>query len=69
MAVITNKRSVMTLYSGSNDPYSHRSRIVLAEKNVTYEVLEVEPGNLPEDLIDLNPYNSVPTLIERDLVL
>jgi len=59
----------MTLYSGSNDPYSHRSRIVLAEKNVTYEVIEVEPGNLPEDLIDLNPYNSVPTLIDRDLVL
>jgi RNA polymerase-associated protein len=69
MAVITNKRSVMTLYSGSNDPYSHRARIVLAEKNVTYEVNEVEPGNLPEDLIDLNPYNSVPTLIDRDLVL
>lgn len=59
----------MTLYSGSNDPYSHRARIVLAEKNVTYEVNEVEPGNLPEDLIDLNPYNSVPTLIDRDLVL
>lgn len=69
MAVITNKRSVMTLYSGSNDPYSHRARIVLAEKSVTYEVKEIEPGNLPEDLIDLNPYNSVPTLVDRDLVL
>lgn len=69
MAVITNKRSVMTLYSGSNDPYSHRARIVLAEKSVTYEVKEIEPGDLPEDLIDLNPYNSVPTLVDRDLVL
>ena len=69
MAVITNKRSVMTLYSGSNDPFSHRARIVLAEKSVTYEVKEIEPGNLPEDLIDLNPYNSVPTLVDRDLVL
>ncbi len=69
MAVVTNKRSVMTLYSGSNDVQSHRARIVLAEKNVTYEVIEVEPGNLPEDLIDLNPYNSVPTLVDRDLVL
>ncbi len=69
MAVITNKRSVMTLYSGSNDPYSHRARIVLAEKNVTYEVKEIEQGDLPEDLIDLNPYNSVPTLADRDLVL
>jgi len=69
MAVITNKRSVMTLYSGSNDPYSHRARIVLAEKSVTYEIKKIEPGNLPEDLIDLNPYNSVPTLVDRDLVL
>jgi len=69
MSVITNKRSVMTLYSGSNDPYSHRARIVLAEKNVTYEVNIIEPGDLPEDLIDLNPYNSVPTLVDRDLVL
>ncbi|MDH3325825.1 MAG: glutathione S-transferase N-terminal domain-containing protein [Gammaproteobacteria bacterium] len=69
MSVITNKRSVMTLYSGSNDPYSHRARIVLAEKNVTYEVNIIEPGELPEDLIDLNPYNSVPTLVDRDLVL
>lgn len=69
MAVITNKRSVMTLYSGINDPYSHRARIVLAEKSVTYEIIIIEPGNLPEDLIDLNPYNSVPTLVDRDLVL
>jgi len=69
MSVITNKRSVMTLYSGSNDPYSHRARIVLAEKNISYEVNIIEPGQLPEDLIDLNPYNSVPTLVDRELVL
>ena len=69
MTVITNKRSVMTLYSGGNDPYSHRARIVLAEKNVTYEAHIVEPAMLPEDLMDLNPYNSVPTLVDRDLVL
>jgi len=59
----------MTLYSGSNDPYSHRARIVLAEKSVAYEIHEIEQGELPEDLIDLNPYNSVPTLVDRDLVL
>lgn len=69
MAVITHKRSVMTLYTGSNDPFSHRARIVLAEKNVTYETHIIEPENLPEDLIDLNPYSSVPTLVDRDLVL
>ncbi len=69
MAVMANKRSVMTLFSGAADAYSHRARIVLAEKNVTYEVLEVEPDNPPQDLIDLNPYQSLPTLIDRDLVL
>ncbi|MDH5300597.1 MAG: glutathione S-transferase N-terminal domain-containing protein [Gammaproteobacteria bacterium] len=69
MGAVANKRSVMTLFSGHSDPYSHRSRIVLAEKNVTYDVVLVEPGQLPEDLIDLNPYNSVPTLLDRDLVL
>ncbi len=69
MAVITHKRSVMTLYTGANDPFSHRARIVLAEKNVTYETHIIEPESLPEDLIDLNPYSSVPTLVDRDLVL
>ena len=69
MAVATSKRSVMTLYSGTIDPFSHRARIVLNEKNVTFEIKQVEPGNLPEDLIDLNPYNTAPTLVDRDLVL
>ncbi|MDH5544056.1 MAG: glutathione S-transferase N-terminal domain-containing protein [Gammaproteobacteria bacterium] len=69
MALATGKRSVMTLFSGATDPFSHRARIVLNEKNVTFEVKEVTEGNLPEDLIDLNPYNSTPTLVDRDLVL
>lgn len=67
MAVVA-KRSVMTLFSG-NDAYSHQVRIVLAEKGVNFEVVEVNDDNIPEDLRDLNPYGSVPTLIDRDLVL
>ncbi len=67
MAVVA-KRSVMTLFSG-NDAYSHQVRIVLAEKGVNFEVVEVTSDNVPEDLTDLNPYGSVPTLIDRDLVL
>ena len=63
------KRSIMTLYSGSTDIYSHQVRIVLAEKGVNYEVLDVDPENKPEDLADLNPYNGVPTLVDRELVL
>lgn len=69
MSVIAPRRTVITLYSGSSDVHSHRSRIVLAEKRVVHEILEVSPGNMPEDLIDLNPYNTLPTLLDRDLVL
>lgn len=69
MAVVTNKRSVMTLFSGSTDPHSHRARIVLAEKGVTYDLLEVDVSVPVESLLEVNPYNSVPTLLDRDLVL
>lgn len=69
MAIITNKRSVMTLYSGAVDILSHRVRIVLAEKGVSYEVVNVESRSKPEDLLELNPYGSVPTLVDRELAL
>jgi RNA polymerase-associated protein len=59
----------MTLFSKAADPWSHRTRIVLAEKGIHVEVIDVQDGNLPEDLLDLNPYNTVPTLVDRDLVL
>ena len=59
----------MTLFSAPNDPWSHRTRIVLAEKGIGIEIVSVEPGRFPEDLLDLNPYHSVPTLVDRDLVL
>jgi RNA polymerase-associated protein len=69
MAVVTNKRSVMALYSDVECPYSHRVRMVLAEKNITVNVLDIDPLNLPDDLMDLNPYGSLPTLVDRDLIL
>jgi RNA polymerase-associated protein len=69
MAAISIRRSVMTLFSKPLDPWSHRTRLVLAEKSITIDIVDVEDGNLPEDLLDLNPYNSVPTLVDRDLVL
>jgi len=69
MASIANRRSVMALFSSATSPYSHRTRIVLAEKNITYEVHNVDDGEKHEDLMDLNPYNTVPTLVDRDLVL
>ena len=69
MAVIANRRSVMTLFSGVTDPWSHRTRLVLAEKGINIDFIDVDKGNLPEDLFDLNPYNSIPTLVDRELVL
>jgi RNA polymerase-associated protein len=59
----------MTLFSRAGDPDSHRTRFVLAEKGITYDVVNVDPADLPEDLIDLNPYQTIPTLVDRDLVL
>ena len=69
MAQMANKRLAMTLYSSDTDPYCHMVRIVLAEKGINYEAHEVDLNDTPEDLRDLNPYNEVPTLVDRDLVL
>lgn len=69
MAVAANKRSVMTLFSHADDMYSHQTRIVLAEKGVGVDINFVDLADLPEDLIDLNPYGTVPTLIDRELAL
>jgi RNA polymerase-associated protein len=69
MAVVANRRSVMTLFSSPTSPDSHRVRVVLAEKGITVEIVDVDAANKPEDLIDLNPYNTVPTLVDRELVL
>ena len=66
---VVAKRSSMTFYSDGNSHYSHRVRIVLAEKGVTVETIDVDPDNKPEDLAALNPYNTLPTLVDRDLVL
>ena len=69
MAVIANRRSVMTLFSKPTCIHSHRTRLVLAEKNINIEIADVDGPDLPEDLLDLNPYHTVPTLVDRDLVL
>jgi RNA polymerase-associated protein len=66
---VVAKRSSMIFYSDGRSQYSHRVRIVLAEKGVTVETVNVDPANTPEDLASLNPYNSLPTLVDRDLVL
>ncbi|MDA9108822.1 glutathione S-transferase N-terminal domain-containing protein [Woeseiaceae bacterium] len=69
MSVIANRRSVMNLFSRPTCIHSHRTRIVLAEKNINIDITSVVGPDLPEDLMDVNPYHTLPTLIDRDLVL
>jgi RNA polymerase-associated protein len=63
------KRSTMTLYSTAVCPYSHQVRMVMIEKGLTPEIVEVNLQDKPEDLLTLNPYGQVPTLVDRDLVI
>lgn len=63
---VTNR---LACYSDPADHYSHRVRIVLAEKGVSAEIISVEAGRHPPKLIEVNPYGSLPTLVDRDLAL
>jgi RNA polymerase-associated protein len=68
MGVVT-KRSSMTYFSDGRDHYSHRVRIVLAEKGVTVDLIDVDPNDMPEEVSEMTPYNTLPALLDRDLVL
>lgn len=69
MVPSARSRSVLTLYTTADDVQCHRARLVLAAKGVSYERVLVDPARPPEDLVDLNPYASTPTLVDRDLTL
>lgn len=68
MAIIT-KRTIMSLYSEQDDIYSHQVRIVLAEKGVNVDIMPTHSDSLSNALLEINPYGSLPTLIDRELVL
>lgn len=68
MAIVA-KRTIMSLFSDVDDVYSHQVRIVLAEKGVNVEILAVGHDESNDDLLAINPYGTVPTLIDRELVL
>ncbi|MGL4316953.1 MAG: glutathione S-transferase N-terminal domain-containing protein, partial [Pseudomonas sp.] len=59
----------LACYSDPADHYSHRVRLVLAEKGVSAEIIDVEGGRCPAQLAEVNPYGSLPTLVDRDLSL
>jgi RNA polymerase-associated protein len=59
----------MTLFSGASDIYSHQVRLVVAEKDIAVDIVQVDPADVPDELAEHNPYASVPTLVDRDLSL
>ena len=69
MTSVANRRSMMELYSGNTCIRSHQVRFVLAEKGILTEINYVDGSIVPEDLMALNPYVSLPTLIDRELIL
>ncbi len=69
MVNLNTRKSVMTLYSSPDCAMSHSARFVLHEKGVTADIEYYDPAEPPEDLLELNPNGTSPTLIERDLVL
>ena len=63
------RRSSMTLFSDPTCQYSHRVRIVLAEKGVTVDIEDIEANAVTEEILEANPYGTLPTLVDRDLAL
>jgi len=59
----------MTLFSDPSCHYSHRVRIVLAEKGIAVDIENVDPNAVSAELLEFNPYGTLPTLVDRDLAL
>lgn len=59
----------MTLFSDGLCHYSHRVRLVLAEKGISVDIVDSETEAPPAELAALNPYRKLPLLVDRDLVL
>ena len=60
---------MMNLYSGTTCPFSQRCRIVLYEKGMDFQIIDVDLFAKPEEIATINPYGRVPVLVERDLIL
>jgi RNA polymerase-associated protein len=69
MVQSARSRTALALYTTADGIQCHRTRLVLAAKGVSYDRVVVDPAKPPEDLLDLNPYGSTPTLVDRDLTL
>jgi glutathione S-transferase len=60
---------VITLYDANRCPYCARVRIVLAEKGIEYETVEVDLDDRPTWIYEKNPLGRVPVLEEDTFLL
>src|SRR3712207_66667 len=57
------------LYNTQRCPYARRTRIVLYEKGIDFEVREVDLGNKSEEFLSVSPYGKVPVLAVNGISL
>ena len=69
MTLLANRRSAILLFSLPNCLESHRTRIVIKEKEISAEIHEVDLNDIPEEVKILSPYDEYPSLVDRELVL
>ena len=69
MTLLANRRSAILLFSLPNCLESHRTRIVIKEKEISAEIHEVDLNAIPEEIKILSPYDEYPSLVDRELVL
>jgi glutathione S-transferase len=59
--------TTVRLFSAKACPFAHRTRLVLAEKGVEFELTEIDLSNKPRDFAAVSAYGNVPAeyYIER----
>lgn len=63
------RRSGLALFCALDNPWTHRVRIVAAEKALPLELIDVPAGARNEELAEMSPDASLPTLVDRDVLL
>ena len=69
MTLLANRRSAILLFSLPNCLDSHRTRIVIKEKEISAEIHEVDTNNIPDEIKVISPYDQYPSLVDRELIL
>lgn len=59
---LTPPAAPLTLYGAQACPFAHRTRLVLLEKRLSYQLIEVDLANKPALLAAISPFGRVPVL-------